>query len=612
MNRHERNRIRAGILTLLIGIAVVTAQSQYYGERVLQKGFEQTDFFFVPSNVIPYGLGQFAGTTPGVLRDPLLDLVLNPAHLRLDSTRGDMMLYTDFRAARNVTTKPDFVYPWYRTTSYDAAYIPYPQVYLQNRRELEPVFSGAYIGRPFSGFAPALLLGATYQLVMQDQKYYDVPQDIYRSVVGADYAGRTTALDASEMPIVDKYSGQDNMHQNGHFISLFARQTFLDRLDVGLKVSRVIFDRSGALGSSNLWNSYSGSYNSISLWANDEKRDQGYGHWELAGGFLLRLSEKSTLGISGGHLWGSTTQSKTNLDTAYYSSSYTSWKSLYDRSTHKYQHWRHEGRTSQFGLEFRSRITNGTTLTLFYRPQWSSVQLHTAASIMDTNYSLRTWTDSGDPVTSNSHYRFSDTRAGGGEESSTTNLFLATVTWDLDSKVTLSLGAQLEFTSRETRTVENVQVHGSSSYTSDHPRYPYAWRHQTDELKHLYWTFSAKRQSFRIPVFVTIKASQAAGILLGISRDMTRWEIDDVTLAAFHYKYLDQNGTVEERSNFGERYTQPREQVSDIRTTFMAGLTLSPSPIFQARVLVVPVFTEGLNGHELEQLQWWLGLTVTP
>ena len=184
-----RNKCREGILFLLMMLAGTVSQAQYYGERVLPKGFETTDFFFTPSNVIPYGLGQFAGTTPGVLRDPLLDLVLNPAYLRLDSTRSDLMIYTDFRAARAIKDQPDFIYPWYRVADMRASlWVPYPTVYLENRRELEPVFSGALIGRPLGELAPGLLVGLTYQLVMQDEKYYSVPQDIYRSVVGADYA----------------------------------------------------------------------------------------------------------------------------------------------------------------------------------------------------------------------------------------------------------------------------------------------------------------------------------------------------------------------------------------------------------------------------------------
>jgi hypothetical protein len=608
-----RKSWRAGILLVSLGLVNAASPGQYYGERVLQKGFEQCDFFFTPSNVIPYGLGQFAGTTPGVLRDPLLDLVLNPAHLRLDSTHSDMMIYTDFRAARAVKDQVDFVYPWYGVADVRSSlYMPYPAVYLQNRRELEPVFSGALIGRPLGEAAPGLILGMTYQLVMQDQKYYSVPQDIYRTVVGADYAGRSSALSESNMPIVDKYSGQDNMHQTGHFVSVFARQTFWERLDVGAKLSRVTFERNGAFGSSNFWDSYYSASSSTSLWASMETRDQGYAHWELSGGALLHVNEKTTLGLSAGHVWGTATQSLSNLDTSYYGYTYDQSKGIYDRSMNKLQLWRNEGRTTQFGIELRSRVAAGTTLTLFFRPRWSSIQLHTAGSVLDTNYSYYTYQNNNELYTSSSRYRFSDVRIGGGEEQGNAHLMLGTLTWDLDSKVTLSLGAQLEFMSRETKTVDNVQVHGLSTYWHDYNSTPHSAVYQDDEIKDLIWTFTAKRRSFRIPVFITFRPSQATGILLGLSRDMTTWEIDDVTLAAIHYRYMNRDGAVTERQNFGERYTQPREEVSDITTTFMAGFTLSPSSMFQARLLVVPVFSEGIDGQELEQFQWWLGLTVTP
>lgn len=609
-----RNKCREGILILVMMFAGSVSQAQYYGERVLPKGFESTDFFFTPSNVIPYGLGQFAGTTPGVLRDPLLDLVLNPAYLRLDSTRSDLMIYTDFRAARAIQDQPDFIYPWYGVADVRSSLyrMPYPTVYLESRRELEPVFSGALIGRPLGELAPGLLVGLTYQLVMQDEKYYSVPQDIYRSVVGADYAGRSSAVNESSMPIVDKYSGQDNMHQNGHFVSLFARQTLLDNLDVGIKLSRVTFDRNGSFGSSNLWDSYYSSSTSTSLWASMEMRDQSYGHWEFAGGALLHLNDKTTLGLSAGHVWGTATQAMSNMDTSFYSYKYENSQSYYVRSSNKLQLWRNEGRTTQLGIELRSRVAPATTLTLFYRPQWSSVQIQTSGSILDTNYSYHTWQNNSDLVSSYSRYRFSDIRAGGGEEKGHGDFFLGTLSWDIGQTVTLSMGAQLELTSRETKTVEHVQVHGTSSYWNDYSTNPYAYAYQDDETKDLIWTFEAKRKSFRIPVFVTFKPSQATGILLGISRDMTKWGIDDVTLAAIRYRYRNQNGSVEERQNFGERYTQPREEVSDITTTFMAGFTLSPSSMFQARLLVVPVFAEGIDGQELEQFQWWLGLTVTP
>ncbi len=607
-------RVVTGLLAALLMLASSRTEAQYWGERAQAKGFEQNEFYFTPAHLLPYGLGAFAGTTPGVLRDPMLDLVLNPAHLRLDSLTNDVMVYTDFRASRNMQSRDAYILPTYRTMDYMASsvYRPYPSMFLQTRKVLEPVFSGAVIVRPLREIAPALLIGGTYQLMLQDEKYYDIPSDIYRSVMGADYTGRTAAAAASDMPIVDRYSGDDNMHQNGHFLSLFARTTLSPSVEAGIKIGRVMHERNGAYGSTNLWNSYYSSQYT-SLWSNRERRDQGYQHWELAGGVLFHLSDRVTLGVSGGRLRGRGTQALANEDTSYYGyGTLPVQTSEYIHGGGKLSEWVNDGTGTEFGFELRSRIGARTAMTLFYRPRWSTVALSTASFITDTSSSFHTWTNNNETSTSRSRSQLLDRRVGTGEDKSGTDLFLATFTWDIDDAVTLSLGGQLELSSREIRTDEDVEVQGMSAYTTTSTQYPYAYLHENRESKHLHWEFRARRQSFRVPVFVTIRASRVAGILLGLTRDISRWEIDDMTLATFRRRYMNENGTIQDKYNFGERYTEPQETTTDVKTTFMAGLTISPSPLFQARVLMVPVFADRPDGGELEQLQWWLGLTVTP
>src|SRR5512147_1662501 len=130
----------------LLTIALATtlssrdASAQYWGERPMEKGFEHTDFFFTPSAVTPFGIGSFAATTPGLLREPLLNLAINPAYLGVDTTAGNNYLYTDFRASRNVKEKAQYIYPWMDLAVRDAMFIPYPRAYIQTRKELEPVF----------------------------------------------------------------------------------------------------------------------------------------------------------------------------------------------------------------------------------------------------------------------------------------------------------------------------------------------------------------------------------------------------------------------------------------------------------------------------------------
>src|SRR5512140_161266 len=207
-----KTKICGAILLSLILLLPVPLTAQYWGERVLEKSFEQTDFFFAPNYLNPYGIGSFKSTTPGLLKDPLLDFAINPSRLALDSARA-AYLYTDFRSVRNVKENTSFYPPWiYATDMARSSMLYYPRFYVESHRELEPVFSGAIIARPLPSLSNDLYIGATYQMILQDEKYYDIPQDIYRTAAGYDYSGRAAAAEAN-IPIVDKYSGKDNMHE---------------------------------------------------------------------------------------------------------------------------------------------------------------------------------------------------------------------------------------------------------------------------------------------------------------------------------------------------------------------------------------------------------------
>jgi hypothetical protein len=580
---------------------------QYLGERVLEKGFERSDFFFTPSYLNPYGIGSFKSTTPGLLKDPLVDLIINPARLRLDSLESTY-LYTDFRSARDITERTPAYYPLWTDygTRMTNAMLPYPRVYLNTRRELEPVFSGAFIARPLPVTAAGLTVGFTYQLVMQDEKYYSVPQDIYKSAVGYDYNGMRAAA-ADNIPVVDKYSGEDNMHQAGHFVSGFVRYAFPEGLQLGAKLSRVTFSRDGSFGSSNLWQYYQSSN---SLWSSLEAREQTYAHWDVAGGIEYRLTEQTTLGGSVGYIWGDANQTLRNNDSSYYAYSSTSWTSFYNRSANTLHDWKHDGRTTYFGFDVATRISPASTLSLIYQRQQSTVDITLGSTIRDTSYSTYTWSNAGEPEDSYSQSYLSDLRSGTGSTEATNDRLLATLQWDLDEWLHLSIGAQVDWQKSETNTLESVSLLGRSAYWSTAGTWDY--RYGNEESKDLHWKFTTSRTSFQIPIFVTVRLSKVVDVLLGLNRDMTQWEIEDVTLAIFRLRMSMSNGTVNREVNFGERYTQPKEKVSDVRTTFLAGLTVTPSRFLGLRLLMVPNFRDGFEGTELEQLQWWIGLTVTP
>jgi hypothetical protein len=594
------------ILSLLIPASL---RAQYWGERVLEKSFEATSFFFAPNYLNPYGIGNYKSTTPGLLNDPLLDFAVNPSHLSLDSSRS-AYLYTDFRSARNVKqNETNYILPWiYATDRVASSLAYYPRLYVNSRRELEPVFSGAAVVRPLPSLSNDLYVGASYQMVMQDEKYYDIPQDIYRAVAGYDYSGRSASA-AANMPIVDKYSGQDNMHSSGHFFSGFVRCALPFGLEVGGKISRVTFDRSGSFGSSNLWQ-YSPYSTGTSLYSSMEARDQKYSHWDAGGGVSFRVSDRVTLGASGGYLWGNATQAMRNNDTSFYSYNSSSYNSYYTRSAVSLKEWRHKGTGVYYGGDVRAQLNPAMLFTAYYQRQQTDVNITLGSNILDTSYSTYSWDNSLSSQTSLSRSYLSDVRTGGGKQKVTSNRFAATLQWNINQRVSLSFGAFWDWQEQSMNTLEAVQLSSRSRYWYTDATYDYGYAQA--ESKDLLWTFTTKRTNFQIPIFLTVKATDAFEVMFGLNRNAAWWSIDDVTLALFAYRNSMNNGQEQKAENFGERYTEPREEISDIRTTFLAGLAVTPVESLKLRLLMVPNFHDTYDGSELEQLQWWITLTVTP
>ncbi len=598
------------ILLALIFIFLYSTNlfAQYWGERVMEKSFEHTDFFFMPYTLNPYGISGFKLTTPGLIDDPLVNLSVNPALIYSDSIK-DNYLYFDFRSAKTIT-EGNSILPCY-TLDYRSSfatdvmyYRPYPWIYVNTRRELEPVFSGGYIGSPLTGF----VVGATYQLVLQDGKYYDVPQNIYKSTIGADYAGNRAAAE-STLPIVDKYSGEDKMHQLGHFISAFGKFEIPLIGDIGLKISRVLFDRSGSIGSKNLWDSYY-YRTSSSLYSNMETRKQDYDHWEASVGAQLNLSNQFSIGATIGQLWGQANQSLLEDDSSHYNYSSSNYGSYYISAGRTRQNWKHDGTTNSLGINLLYQPSEKYKWNIIYQRISSSIDLDLMSNINDTSFSTYSYLYNDTMRTSTSYYFLRDNRKGNGEQTILQNKIQISLQWQIDERANLSLGLQYEFQNNETNTSENIKADMLSYYKSGYDNY--SWLSGNTQLKELRWKFTAEKTSLIIPVIFSYKVSKALSLMCGLNRVMTQTNINEVTLAIFNNRKTNYNGAITDENNFGERYTTPEEIVSDIKTTFLGGITISPSEHFSIRLLGVPSFRDTYDGTKMNEMQWWLSVRVAP
>jgi hypothetical protein len=577
--------------------------SQYWGERVQEKGFEQTDFFFMPNTLNPYGLGSFRGVARGLLNDPWLSMSVNPAHLMLDSV-GSVVAYTDVRSAKTITDQNPWGGPILADYAVRSSIVPYPYFYNQTtRRVLEPVFSGGVL----AAVMPELTVGVTYQLMMQNEKYYSVPQNIYRSVLGEDYSGNRAAA-ASSIPITDISGGDDKMEQRGHFLSLYASTTLSDAVRLGVKAGRAFFSRNGIYGTNNSWsNSY--ATNSTWLWGNEEARSEGYNHWEIAGGGGFDFGSGGYLGVSVGYLWGDATQALRLTDTSYSAYGAMPTGSIYQSSGNTLQEWTHHGRTVSVGVDYAVKIAPRATLRLLYERMRTSVDIGLGSSILDTSFSAYGYTYNDTLQTSTSNSLLLDGRSGYGERVTGSHRMLGSVEWTIDDKVRLTAGAQLDWTNTDITTTETVLMRGASRYVSSYSGgYGYLW--ETGESKDLHWTFSASRSNFQVPILVFARIAPPVELMFGINRVMSWSTIDDVTLAIFRYRQSNDNGNVMKATNFGERYTTPTDESSDVRTTFLAGLTATVSDHVNLRLLLTPNYRDTYDGTTLDEIQWWISVGV--
>lgn len=122
----------------------------------------------------------------------------------------------DFRNNRQIVEED---YLGYRLFDYSYHHYGWDYYNTIKREVLAPLVSVAYLTR-FPVFNNSLSLDATYQLIDQAEKYYAIPQDIYRNLAGKDNFG-VAYKGVGDYDIVDRYSAFDDMYHEGHAINAF-------------------------------------------------------------------------------------------------------------------------------------------------------------------------------------------------------------------------------------------------------------------------------------------------------------------------------------------------------------------------------------------------------
>jgi hypothetical protein len=582
--------------------------AQYYGERTTDQSFESSELYFKSHFLNTYGIYQFKDVAPGLINDPFLNLYINPASFQY-SDSGSTLLYLDFRGDRTEESVLDNdVYPLFGWGSpYFCCIPPDPRWLTQTRSEPEPIVSFGLITTPLPELSNNFKIGFTYQLIHKEEPYYSAPYLIYNSRYGYDSFGGMINGAFDKVPIKDRYSGSDEMSNEAHLYSVILGYKISDDLKLGIGLNGVSHDRDGKYG-----NSYNDEYGDTdnSHWRNSSLQDrtQQYDHIDLHAGIEYNLTSKFSVGLKAGQLSGKAKQKYSSMQSYFYqyqTPQVTDEWSYYFSEGNTKQYWDHDGMTQYIGFNFKCKISDSRTLTGYYRFSYSDIDVSTTSSIMDTSYNNSRYIYNWDSTTYDhmGQSLTSDVRSGNGKRKKYIHQAMINYRWKLTPSTAITAGIYVYKNFTEVKMTEPALVRRYSEYRHDENGTLQYWDlRELKEDKVLEWRYKDKEWSLQIPVILNFNLTEHWGMMLGVNRILESWKIEDQTTAYFKYRERNEDGVIQTETNFGERYTQPTEHISEDDTDIIVGFHVAIAPEFKIRLLIDPEFED-----EFRIAQWWLG-----
>lgn len=568
--------------------------AQYNNERSTEQSFENSNMFFNSTFVNTFGINSFKDVFPGLLKDPFMDAFLNPANIP-DLGDNDMMVYLDFTGDREeANIINNYPYPHYYLS--DMSYAPTldPRWLNSSRNEPSPLATLGLITYPLGKEYKNLVVGATYQLIYKEDRFYSVPYWIYNYSPYYDSFSNTRVggAESSSMPVIDRYSGEDHMTTDGHLLTTFASYAATENLSFGF-------------GFSGVWHSRNGSYLDQSQdeygefnrseWANmqAQERDQKYSHIDLSLGAKYVLTPSANVGLKIGILSGTADQSYSSESAYNYNDDYErelgNWyENMSEAETT--QNWKRDGNTKYFGLYFDRKFSQETAMRLYYRFANTSLDITNSSSITDTSYYESNWYYDYD--NSQHHYLSNsstfDQRSGNGEKNTDKHEVGLNLNWILQDGIQLAAGVYYKRETTDLVTSEPVITKRYNYYDNSYTGGSYNSNYRLNEDKRLEWNLNSKYWTVQIPFVLNIEASENLGFMVGLNKKLETWWIKDETVAYFNYREENDNGVYTREENFGERYRQPQSHISETTTDFFAGINVTISDKLKIRLLVDP------------------------
>jgi len=587
------------ILILSIIFTSSSLFSQYWGERVTEQSFEQSDLYFTSYYLNTFGLYRFREVSVGLVEDAFLDLFLNPA--KLPHLPKGNLLHLDFRGDRTPVPISDSygIYPVLDQSNFFAPIYIDPRWYNSSRRDPEPVFSVGFLSYLKDPKSQKVFFGGTYQLIYKQENFYTMPSWIYFSRFGYDVFGNQVSS-FYNYPVQDRYSGKDEMLHQGHLFSAFLGTRINSKISLGISANGVVQARDGIYQ-----NSQNDEYGSINdydwRFLNEIQRKQDYHHIDLAAGLEYNFRPDFTLGIKVGNLDGTADQ---EYRTVYYSEYAYQDRYLPENSgssfndSYTQQSWEQKGRNWYGSINLTKILEDQNQVNFYYRYTTSDIDHNNQSQITDTSFYESNWR--GDTLLYQSLYESSlkDYRNGFGTKHLNWHQVLLNLRFKLNQKSSLSLGFYYSHKKSEIRSTEPALIERSSEHQENSP---YDWTHYLFEDKILDWNYNSIEWSLQIPLIFDFYLSPQWSLSIGVNKILQNWKIEDETVAYFTTRERLENDSLRVETDFAERYREPAQKITDEFTDLICKIAVNIAPTSQVQLLINPEFHDSFR-----IAQWWL------
>ncbi len=547
------------LLSILLLASTAFAQYGYWGHYLLEKGYEENINFLQPNRTLTIEMEAIGEEMLGLFPDTLANMSVNPALLA--GIRNDQ-LQIDF--ANQKPAEPvynHYYYPCY-DYAFNARFLP-PYYQAIERQEISPLL------RLISAFRHKTLplnFALSYELTKHTGNYYE----------NYTYGGYRYGWDAFNEQVSDvavnapelRSAGEDTKTKLAHMLDLYSAWQISADFSAGLKLSYFYDNIDGDYRSFNRHNSYENDYENY--YDNHDSRENMIEQYEITTG-INYTKEKTSLGVSGGWIFGEDNQQRTRMDTSWYFDDYQDQQNFdlhyyNDNSSQHNEAWKHDGNTGFLSMNFKNSIQE---YNLMVRMEYlkNNTDITNSGRSLDTSFY--------EYATYYSDYYYRKTISGTDEiqrgtgDIDRTEKTIGVAVNSGDETKNFTIGLIYQEYAKDQQVTENSVRHRSSQQILEFQHIT-RWQEQDEDLN-LIFNSSEKISHFKIPVSFLFQSEKGWRFRTTLTKIIGSREADErilINYKDFYYKDYVTNSEITDHKN--ELYLGTPEKESIDRIQFRA------------------------------------------